>query len=117
MKSGCAPQPSPYPPGLSWCTFLRGFKRRFLAYTVPSSLDRPGPSGSTGPPCRCQGCSRPPARLRRASCPQLLPLRCDTAATEVSHLRSVTRRLVAHAGEPAVPVPLPDRSAQVEGDG
>jgi hypothetical protein len=51
----------PYPPGLS----------RLIAYGasslvprvyLPVSLARPGPSGSTGPPCRCQGCSHPSQR-------------------------------------------------------
>ena len=54
----------PYPPGLSRRALFRGFRHWFtIRLSLPVLLTGPGPSGSSGPPQFCQGCSRPSQHL------------------------------------------------------
>ncbi|MDH6708785.1 hypothetical protein P3T27_005531 [Kitasatospora sp. MAA19] len=68
----------------------------FLFVRLLASLAGPGTSGSAAPSRRCQGCFPSSPAFPGSDCPQLLPSRCDGPAVKVSHLHSVTWRLVAH---------------------
>jgi hypothetical protein len=63
LITGCARllHTGPYPPGLSRLTVYRT-SSLVPRVCLPVLLAGPGPSGSTGPSRRCQGCSRPPRR-------------------------------------------------------
>ena len=97
INSGHLLHTGPYPPGLS----------RLIAYGASSLVPRvcllvllagPGPSGSTGPSRRCQGCFPPSPAVPGSGCPQLRPGCRDSQAAESFHLRTVRWRLVAHNG-------------------
>lgn len=68
----------------------------FLFVRLLALLAEPDASGSSAPSRRCQGCFPSSPAFPGPDCPQLLPGRCDGPAVEVSHLHSVTWRLVAH---------------------
>ena len=52
-------------------------------------LAGPGPSGSTGPSRRCQGCCPPSPSSQGSGCPQLLCARCDERTAVSFHHRTV----------------------------
>jgi hypothetical protein len=57
-------------------TLLRDFRTLVPLVCLPASLARPAPSSSTGTPCRCRGCFRPPRRLPGQAAPSFTrPLR------------------------------------------
>lgn len=67
-----------------------------LSLHLLTSLAGPGPSGSTDPSRRCRGCFPPSPAIPGSGCPQFHPARCDGPKAQVSHLRSIKQRLVAH---------------------
>lgn len=88
--------PTPYPPDLRWYDPYEVLTTGSLALHLLASLAEPGPSGSPRPSRHCQGCFPPSPAFPGSDCPQLLFGRCDDQMAKVFHLRSVTRRLVAH---------------------
>src|SRR5215831_8052638 len=78
-----------------------------------ASIAGPSPSGSPELSRRYRGCLPPSPTFPRSGCPPLQSDRCDGLTAQVSHLRSVTQRLVA---QHRVPVEPGDR-AQPAGDG
>ena len=73
MTDGCAPQPSPYPPGLSWRSLKGRNEHWFLAYTFPSRLPDPHHLAVLGTSRRCRGCFPPSPASPGSGCPQLHP--------------------------------------------
>ena len=64
-------------------------------------LAGPGPSDSTGPFRRCQGCCPPSPLFQGSGCPQLQYARCDKHEAVSFHHRTVRKRLVAlYVGDP-----------------
>ena len=61
-KGRCAPQTSPYPPGLSWRRLKRRNSTGFSPISSRFAHRAPGPSGSPRPTRPCRGCSHPPRR-------------------------------------------------------
>ena len=58
-------------------------------------LAGPGPSGSTGPFRRCQGCCPPSPPFRGSGCPQLRCARCGEHTVVSFHHHTAGERLVA----------------------
>jgi hypothetical protein len=79
---------------------LRGFMTPVPHVLLSGLLTGPTPSDGAGAPRLCQDCSHQPQRLPGASCPQLLPGRCDGPAVVVFHLHSNQQRLTAHETSP-----------------
>ena len=75
---------------------LRGFNHWFLSLHLSVSLAGPAPSGSAGTSRRCQGCFPPSPASPGSGCPQLHRPAATGPTAKVSHLHSVTQRLVAH---------------------
>ena len=71
IRCGCALQPSPYPPDLSWWICLRGVQTLVPHVHLSVLLAGPRPSGSAGPSRRCQGCLPPSPSSQGSGCPQL----------------------------------------------
>ncbi len=59
---------------------LRGVQPLVPHVRLSVLLAGPGPSGSTGPSRRCQGCFPPTPSSHGAGCPQLQPTGCDRSA-------------------------------------
>ena len=95
MRGGCAPQTSPYPPGLSW----RHLKRRndTGSSRIPSRL-----AHRARPIRQCQAdaaLSRllpPSPAIPGSGCLQLQPAAATASRWTVSHLHQVRQRLAAH---------------------
>ncbi len=105
-NSGCAPLPSPDPPGSSWWADLSGLRTLVPLVHLLVSLAGPASSDGADTSRRCQGCLPPSPASPRSGCPQLSCGCCDSPTEEVSHLLPVKQRLVAlHVGRPD-PVPL-----------
>jgi hypothetical protein len=75
---------------------LRGVKTPVPRVLLSGLLTGPTPSDGPGAPRLCQDCLPPTPTPPRASCPQLLPGRCDGPAVVVSHPHSNQQRLTAH---------------------
>jgi hypothetical protein len=85
---------SPYPPGSSWWS-VKGRQTPVSRVYLLVSLTGPAPSGSTGTPRRCQGCSHPHRRLPdQAALSFTQPLRRPRVEGLSPPLDS--KRLVAH---------------------
>ena len=74
---------------------LRGFQSLVPHVHLSVWLAGPGPSGSTGPFRRCQGCCPPSPLFQGSGCPQLQRARCDEHEAVSFHHRTVGKRLVA----------------------
>jgi hypothetical protein len=61
----------PYPPDLSRHNSYGASTTGSLSLHLLTSLDRPTPSGSPGPSCRCRSCFPPSPPLPGLGCPQL----------------------------------------------
>jgi hypothetical protein len=96
QDAGHALHTGPYPPDLSRPHAYETLTTDSLSLHLLVLLAGPGPSGSTDPSRRCRGHLPPSPAFPGSGCPQLLPDRCDGPAAKVSHLRSITWRLVAH---------------------
>jgi hypothetical protein len=79
----------PYPPDLSRLTVYRA-SSLVPRVCLPVLLAGPGPSGSTGPSRRCQGCFPPSPAVPGSGCPQLHP--AATTARRRSPLTSTRNR-------------------------
>jgi hypothetical protein len=91
--TGCAPQSSPYPPGLELAGDLRGVMTLVPLVHLPVSLAGPEPSGSAGPSRRCRGCLPPSPASPGSGCPQLryaaaTAQRCRSFTSTRSHSAS-----------------------------
>ncbi len=64
---------------------LEGRSAAGSSRTPSVSLAEPGPSGSAGPPRRCQDCFPPAPSSHGADCPQLQPIGCDRSAAVHLH--------------------------------
>jgi hypothetical protein len=72
------------------------------------SLAGPAPSGSTDTLRLCRGRLPPEPGVPRARLPPASQPCCDRTAAKVSHPHSINKRLVAHAGKSAGPIPGDD---------
>lgn len=91
----CAPQPSPYPPDLSWWAVEGALTAGSSTYAIPSSLSRPAPSGSTSTSRRWRGRFPSSPASPESGCPQLHP-----PATTTRRCRSFTRTRSCSASDP-----------------
>ena len=71
LMDGCAPLPSPDPPGSSWWADLSGLKTLVPHVHLLVSLAGPTPSDGAGASRRCRGCLPPSPASPRSGCPQL----------------------------------------------
>ena len=74
---------------------LRSFRTLVPHVRLSVSLAGPGPSGSTDPSRRCQGCFPPSPPFQRLRLPSASRARCDGHEAVSSHHRTVRKRLVA----------------------
>ena len=86
---GCALLRGPDPPGSSRWTLLRSFRSLVPHVHLSVSLAGPGPSGSTSPFRRCQGCCPPSPSFQGSGCPQLQNM---LAATSIRRCPFTTAR-------------------------
>ena len=82
---GCAPLPSPDPPGSSWWADLSGLMALVPHVHLLVSLAGPTPSDGAGASRRCRGCLPPFPASPRSGCPQL-----QQAAATAHRKRSLT---------------------------
>src|SRR5918998_1009682 len=94
--TGHALHTGPYPPDLSRPHAYGTSTTGSLSLHLLVLLAGPGPSGSTDPSRRCRGRLPPSPAFPGSGCPQLLSDRCAGPTVKVSHLHSITWRLVAH---------------------
>jgi hypothetical protein len=95
QPSGCAPLPSPDPPGSSWSSDEEALRHRFLTYTVPSCSPGPTHPVVLSRPDFVAAAPTLPG-VSRIRLPPASPARYDGPVTESFHLHSEQQRLVAH---------------------
>ena len=98
MREQVRTAPQPVSTGFELVRLLRSFKTSVPVVDLPVSLAGPAPSGHADASRHCQGCSRPPRRLR-LRLPSASLHCCDSAAVAVFHLHPNRWRLVAHSEE------------------
>ena len=87
----------PDPPGSSRHFDYGASATDSLSLRPLALLARPGPSGSTGPPRHCRGCSRPPRRSPAQAAPSFNQVAATTRRQRSSTSTRNNSRLVAHA--------------------
>ena len=87
----------PDPPGSSRHFDYGASATDSLSLRPLALLAGPGPSGSTGPPRHCRGCSRPPRRSPAQAAPSFNQVAATTRRRRSSTSTRNNSRLVAHA--------------------